>query len=89
MNAGLLAPRRRRHVRFILNPETRRRAVIPFHTGSLPKGTFREILRQAGVSKEELADLLESASFAPIQATAFASQPGRCGSCSTPPDRSW
>jgi len=28
--------------------------VVPFHKKDLPKGTLLEILRQAGISKEEL-----------------------------------
>ncbi|MDZ7377412.1 MAG: type II toxin-antitoxin system HicA family toxin [candidate division KSB1 bacterium] len=40
------------------HPETKRRAVIPFHKKDLPKGTLLEILRQAGISKEDIKDLL-------------------------------
>jgi predicted RNA binding protein YcfA (HicA-like mRNA interferase family) len=40
------------------HPETKRRAVIPFHKRDLPRGTLLEILKQAGISKEELTDLL-------------------------------
>ncbi len=40
------------------HPETRRRAVIPIHKKDLPKGTLLEILRQAGISKEDIKDLL-------------------------------
>lgn len=36
------------------HPETRRRVVVPFHTKDLPKGTLLEILRQAGISKEDI-----------------------------------
>ena len=35
-------------------PETKRRVVVPFRKGDLPKGTLSEILRQADVNKEEL-----------------------------------
>ena len=38
---------------------TKRRVVVPFHKKDLPKGTLLEILRQAGLSKEELKILLE------------------------------
>lgn len=31
-----------------------RRAVIPVHTKDLPKGTLMSILKQAGITKEEL-----------------------------------
>jgi len=36
------------------NPVTGKRVVVPFHKKDLPKGTLLEILRQAGISKEEL-----------------------------------
>jgi predicted RNA binding protein YcfA (HicA-like mRNA interferase family) len=36
------------------NPETKRRVVIPLHKNDLPKGTLLEILKQAGISKDEL-----------------------------------
>jgi predicted RNA binding protein YcfA (HicA-like mRNA interferase family) len=36
------------------HPETRRRVVVPLHKRDLPKGTLLEILKQAGISKEEL-----------------------------------
>jgi predicted RNA binding protein YcfA (HicA-like mRNA interferase family) len=39
-------------------PETKRRVVVPFHKRDLPKGTLLEILKQAGIKKEELRDLL-------------------------------
>jgi predicted RNA binding protein YcfA (HicA-like mRNA interferase family) len=40
------------------NPETKRRAVVPVHKKDLPKGTLLEILRQAGLSRDELEELL-------------------------------
>lgn len=39
--------------------ETKKRVVVPFHKKDLPKGTLLEILRQAGLSKDELKILLE------------------------------
>ena len=36
------------------HPETRRRVVVPMHKKELPKGTLMEILKQAGISKEDL-----------------------------------
>jgi len=36
------------------HPKTKRRVVVPLHRRDLPKGTLLEILRQAGISKEEL-----------------------------------
>jgi len=40
------------------HPEIKRRVVVPLHKRDLPKGTLLEILRQAGLSKVELRDLL-------------------------------
>ena len=40
------------------NPETKRRVVVPVHKKDLPKGTLLEILRQAGLSREELEEAL-------------------------------
>lgn len=39
--------------------ETKKRVVVPFHKKDLPKGTLLEILRQAGLSKDELKIFLE------------------------------
>lgn len=40
---------------FILfHPTTGRRTVIPYHLKDLPKGTFLSILKQTGISREEL-----------------------------------
>jgi predicted RNA binding protein YcfA (HicA-like mRNA interferase family) len=36
------------------HPLTKRRAIVPLHTGDLPKGTLLEILKQAGISKDDL-----------------------------------
>lgn len=36
------------------HPITKRRAVVPYHSKDLPKGTFLSILKQAGISKKEL-----------------------------------
>jgi len=36
------------------NPLTKRRTIVPLHVGDLPKGTLLEILKQAGISKDEL-----------------------------------
>ena len=38
--------------------ETKRRVIVPLHKRDLPKGTLLEIIKQAGISKEELRDLL-------------------------------
>jgi predicted RNA binding protein YcfA (HicA-like mRNA interferase family) len=40
------------------HPEFHRHVVVPLHHRDLPKGTFAEILRQAGLTREELSELL-------------------------------
>jgi len=40
------------------HPETGRRVTVPFHKKDLPKGTFFAILKQAGIDKDELRELL-------------------------------
>ena len=35
------------------HPETKRRAVIPYHLKDLPKGTLSAVLKEANISKEE------------------------------------
>jgi len=39
------------------NPETRKRAIVPLHKKDLLKGTMFEILKQAGINREELKEL--------------------------------
>ena len=39
------------------NPSTRKRTTIPNHSGDLPEGTLRVILKQAGVSVEKFQSL--------------------------------
>jgi len=36
----------------------KKRVVIPFHKSDLPKGTVHEILRQAGIKRDELEETL-------------------------------
>jgi predicted RNA binding protein YcfA (HicA-like mRNA interferase family) len=40
------------------HPDSKKRVVVPFHRGDLPAGTVHEILKEAGVKREELDDLL-------------------------------
>ena len=40
------------------HPKTKRRVVVPLHKKDLPKGTLLEILKQAGISKDILNELL-------------------------------
>lgn len=36
----------------LFNPETKHRAVVPYHIKDLPKGTLAAILRESGISRE-------------------------------------
>ena len=38
---------------FYHNPETKKSTVVPFHGYDVPKGLLNEILKEAGVSREE------------------------------------
>lgn len=40
------------------HPHTKRCVVVPYHKKDLPKGTLMSILRQAGITKDELDKLL-------------------------------
>jgi predicted RNA binding protein YcfA (HicA-like mRNA interferase family) len=40
------------------HPITKRRAVVPVHRSDLPRGTALSILKQAGIDKDEVQDLL-------------------------------
>ena len=51
---GFVLDRSKGSHRIYFHPETRKRAVVPFHRKDLPQGTLREILRQAGINREEL-----------------------------------
>ncbi|MBM3701214.1 MAG: addiction module toxin, HicA family [Actinobacteria bacterium] len=44
------------HIYF--QPETKIRVVVPFHKRDLPIGTCIAILKSAGISKEELKELI-------------------------------
>jgi len=39
--------------------KTKRRAVVPYHRKDLPKGTLKAILREAGISIEEVYEALK------------------------------
>jgi len=45
--------------RIYYNPDTKKLVVVPYHKKDLPKGTLLEILKQAGISREEAFALLE------------------------------
>lgn len=44
------------HIYF--HPDTKQRAVVPVHRRDLPQGTLLSILKQAGIEREELDELL-------------------------------
>lgn len=35
------------------NPKTKRRTTVPHHSGTLPRGTLKAIIREAGLTIEE------------------------------------
>jgi len=43
---------------FYHNPETKKSASIPFHGKDIPKGLLNEILKEAGISREEFFNCL-------------------------------
>lgn len=55
---GFILDRARGSHRVYYHPETKRRAIVPVHKRDLPKGTLLEILKQAGISREELDELM-------------------------------
>ena len=55
-NKGFVLDRTKGSHRIYLHPETKKRVVVPFHRKDLPIGTMLEILRQAGLTKDELTD---------------------------------
>ena len=53
---GFILDRMKGSHRIYYHPDTKRRVVVPFHKKDLPRGTLLEILKQAGVDKEDLSD---------------------------------
>lgn len=53
---GFLLERSSGSHRIYRHPETHKIVVVPFHKKDLPKGTLLEILRQAGLRKEEISE---------------------------------
>lgn len=43
---------------FYHNPETKKSTVVPFHGKDVPKGLLNEILKESGISREELLENL-------------------------------
>lgn len=53
---GFVLDRSKGSHQIFIHPETRKRVVVPFHRKDLPIGTLLEILRQAGISKDDLSN---------------------------------
>jgi predicted RNA binding protein YcfA (HicA-like mRNA interferase family) len=45
---------------FYHNPETKKSASVPFHSNDVPKALLNEILKEAGISREEFLTIFES-----------------------------
>ncbi|KAB2864419.1 MAG: addiction module toxin, HicA family [Bauldia sp.] len=57
--AGFVVIRSKGSHRFLQHrDDPARRTVIAIHSGDLPEGTFRDILKQAGLSREAFLKLL-------------------------------
>jgi len=50
---GFIEDRQSGSHKILIEPESNRRAVIPFHLKELPKGTMSAILREAQISKDD------------------------------------
>jgi predicted RNA binding protein YcfA (HicA-like mRNA interferase family) len=51
---GFVLDRSKENHRVYYHSQSKRRVIISYHKKDLPKGTLMEILKQAGISKEEL-----------------------------------
>lgn len=56
--AGFVLSRQRGSHQIYRHVETGRRVSVPVHTGDVPKGTLRQILRDAELSIERFSELL-------------------------------
>ncbi len=54
---GFVLSRTKGSHRMYYRSADKKRIVIPFHRKDLPKGTTREILKQAGIKKEDIEKL--------------------------------
>jgi predicted RNA binding protein YcfA (HicA-like mRNA interferase family) len=46
------------HARLLHRTRTELRVTVPIHSGDMPKGTLRRIIKQAGLTVEEFLELL-------------------------------
>lgn len=51
---GFLLKRTRGSHFIFQHPDNKRRVIVPMHQKDLPKGTLHEIIKQAGISIEDL-----------------------------------
>lgn len=56
LQKGFVLDRSKGSHQIYIHPETGQRVVVPFHRKDLLTGTLLEILRQAGIRKDELTD---------------------------------
>lgn len=56
--AGFVLQRQRGSHQIWSHPQLKKRVSVPVHTGDVPKGTLRQILRDAELSVEEFLALL-------------------------------
>lgn len=57
--AGFVLRRQRGSHQIWFHPLLKKRVSVPVHTGDVPKGTLRQILRDADLSVDELVSLLK------------------------------
>ncbi|MCX6682700.1 MAG: type II toxin-antitoxin system HicA family toxin [Methanoregula sp.] len=55
---GFVLDRTKGSHHIFFHPESKRRAVVPVHRKDLPVGTLIEILKQAGIDRDDFKDLL-------------------------------
>ena len=57
--AGFVLRRQRGSHQIWFHPDLKKRVSVPVHTGDVPKGTLRQILRDADLSVEDFLGLLK------------------------------
>lgn len=58
LRAGFIEEHQRGSHLSLTNPNTGRQTVVPVHPGDLNRGLLKAILKQTGISEEELRELL-------------------------------
>lgn len=53
--SGYLLDRTKGSHRIYYHHQSKKRVVVPFHKGDLPRGTMLEILKQAGIKREDIS----------------------------------